>query len=171
MKLLKQNVLPPLTGFLSAWAAAGLSLLTFVYANINGSSFFSQNVILSLSAMMTLSAFLLCTALLLCRRRLASSKKNRLLIPLFLAGAALAAGCAMLLAMAFDGNTAVSLVMICYMIICDLIVIIAFVVILLLVQWLLRRLGKNGDFLHRLRWQLLLSFVWFAAVFALLLIM
>lgn len=172
MKILKQFILPPLTGLISAAAATGISLLIFIHGAIivpGTPEIFPDSDAVFLSAMMTLSAFLLCTAMLLCARWLGDGEKSRLPIPLFLLGAALASGGSMLLAMALNGSEAASLVLICYMIICDLIVITAFLIVMLLVRWILKRLGNKGDFLTRLRWQLPLSFVWFAAVYSLLL--
>ena len=160
-------------GFVSAEAAAGICLMFFVWAGslISGDSGFPSGFSLSLSLMMTFSSFLLYACLLFCRVRFFDKQEQKPLRfnALFLTGSALAAVCSMILAFVTDWSGAASLVMICYMIICELIVILAFFVVIFLVKWLLKLIGKESGFLNELKWQLILSLSFFAVIFMLLL--
>ena len=180
MKAIRKFVLPVVAGFVLAGAFTWTSLMLFAYrfAILPGKMrdlLDSDSV--SLTVMMTLSAFLLYAGMLLCRRingRLlddAQEEKSGRFTAMFILGAAIAAGCFMLLAFANEGTFAATLVMICYMIICDLVVILSFSLLMLLVRGIFKWLRKNGDFLYKLRWLLPLSLFWFTAIFVYFLLM
>ncbi len=175
MNVFRKFVFPALTGFVSAPVSAALSLLLFVYLPGSVQRAFDMDSI-ALPVMMTLSAFLLYAALMYSMKyrsvitRDDQEEKPAVFTALFLAGSALAAVWAMLFAFAFDWSGAATLVMICYMIICDLVVILAFTLVLMIVRWLLSRMGKNNGFLDTLKWRLPLSLLFFAVVFAALLL-
>lgn len=176
MKVINKWMLPPLMGFAAAALSAAMSLILFLYGDIfipvgRVQELFDNDAV-SLTLMMTLSAFLLYGAMLLCRRLVPSADgKHGGFVALFLVGAFLAAVCSLLLAFVTDWDGAASMVMACYMMSCDIVVMIAFVLLMMLVRWLLKRVGKDGSFLDRLTWQFPLSLLWFAVVFAALLLL
>lgn len=175
MKIIQKYVFPPLLGFVAGAVAASASLMLFVnryylIPNEVEDPFASDAV--TLPVMMALSAFLLYAALLLGQKlggRLSGDpqqERSGRFTALFLLGAALAAGGSLWLAMANEGNFAAMLVMICYMLVSDLIVIAAFLLVVLFVRWVMKLMGKDGGFLYQLKWQFPLSLLWFAVVFA-----
>ena len=174
MKTFKQFVLPELMGFFSAGAATGLVLLLFVW----GGSLFSGRLRLplgfSLSLMMTLSAFLLFAALLYGGKlsgdtRSLSEKLSFSFTSLFLLGAAVAAVFSMILALKTDFVGAEALVMLCYMIVCDMILILAFALVNFILGKLLKLIGKDPDSLFIPKWRLLLFLLWSAVIYGCLL--
>lgn len=177
MKIFKKFCLPMLMGAASGIISAAFSLALFVYVfpaaspdNFNVDS-------ISLAALMLLSSFLLYAAMLLCRKFSSRISSNAMeeasggFSALFLVGAALAAGCSMLLALVISWSGAASLVMICYMIICELIAILAFFAVMFLISRLLKRIGTEVTFLNDPKWNLLFSLLFFALIFIFLLVL
>ena len=174
MKVCKKFLLPLLAGFLAGALTTSLSLFLFVnrfFLAPEGMKELFENDGLSLTGMMILSAYLLYAVMLVCRKlngRLLNDTQEEIsgrYFVLYFAGTALAAAAAMLAAMANEGHFAATLVLICYMLVSNLIVIIAFAVVILLIKWLLKLMGKNGAFLYRLKWQFPLSLLWIIAAF------
>ena len=174
MKPFKQFVLPELMGFFSAAATNGLSLLLFVWGGplITGSMRLPFG--LSLSLMMTLSAFLLFAAIL-CGGKLSGDTKNLSeklsfsYTSLFLLGAAVAAVLSMILALKTDIVGAETLVMVCYMIVCDMVLLLAFLLVVFILGKLLKVTGKEPAFLSAPKWRLPLFLLWSAIIYGCLL--
>lgn len=173
MKFIKKFIFPLLSGAIGAATATSLSIFLFVNRFLlapEGTKDFFENDALSLTCMMILSAYLSYVVLLLCRKlngRLLSDpqeEKSGRYFVLYVVGAVLAAACGMMIAMANEGNFAATLILISYIILFNLIVMIAFALLILFVKWLLKRMGKDGSFLYKLKWQLPLSLLWFAGV-------
>ena len=156
MKVCKKVFLPLLAGFLAGALTTSLSVFLFV-----------NRFFLAPEGMKDM----LYAVMLVCRKlngRLLNETQEEIsgrYFVLYFAGVALAAAVAMLVAMANEGHFAATLVLICYMLVSNLIVIIAFAVVILLIKWLLKLMGKNGAFLYRLKWQFPLSLLWIVAAF------
>ena len=83
---------------------------------------------------------------------------------LYVVGALLVAAYGILLAMGHEGNLAATLILISYVIIFNSGVMTLFALLIRFVKSLITRMGKDGSFLYKLKWQLPLSLLWFVAV-------
>ncbi len=173
MRFIKKFLFPLLAGFIGAEAATSLSLYLFVNRFMlapEGTKDIFENDALSLTCMMILSAYLTYVVMLLCRKlngRMLGDpeeEKSGRYFALYVVGALLVAAYGILLAMGHEGNLAATLILISYVIIFNSGVMTLFALLIRFVKWLIKRMGKDGSFLYKLKWQLPLSLLWFVGV-------
>ncbi|MBQ1441480.1 MAG: hypothetical protein IIZ08_06125 [Clostridia bacterium] len=183
MKFINKYLFPPLMGFNASAISVALCLIIFEYSDFLVSNKSLQSFIdgnsLMLPLILTVSTFFLYAAMLLLRKlherhmnkigleKLGDAKFNSL----FMLGAIIAAVVVLSLAFATDWIGATLLVMVAYIIICNLLVSLSFIVLMWFVRLILKLIGKDRDFLNTLKCQLPLSLVYFTIVFMLLLTM